>query len=273
MNTKQINDLPIGIFDSGIGGLTVMQKVREKAPNEKIIYFGDTARLPYGGKSSETILRYSIENTILLLDKDIKMLVIACNTAASYSAERLKSYFNIPIVDVVEAGVAQVVATSTTKKVGILGTKGTISSGVYQKKIADKMPGATIAAIACPLFTPLVEEGFTNHQATKYVIAEYLAPLKELKVDTVLLGCTHYPLLLDLIADELGPNVQIVDSATACAEKVDSLLLEKNIEAKNCQRDTEHKFYVSDDPERFGRIAKNFLEIPVEYVEKLSWHH
>jgi len=271
MNKKLGSHLPIGIFDSGIGGLTVMQKVTRKSPNEKIIYFGDTARLPYGGKSAETILRYSIENTLLLLEKDIKMLVIACNTAASYSAERLKGYFNIPIVDVVEAGVAQVVATSTTKRIGILGTKGTIGSGIYQSKIAEELPGALITAIACPLFTPLVEEGFIHHEIAKHVVCEYLAPLKKENIDTVLLGCTHYPLLSHLIAAELGPNVYIIDSATACAEKVNSLLIEKKLDAKESQNPS-HKFYVSDDPERFGKLACTFLGTSVSSVEKLTWH-
>lgn len=266
------NHLPIGIFDSGIGGLTVVKQMATKIPCEQIIYIGDTARLPYGVKSSQTIIRYSIENTLFLLDKDVKMLVIACNTAASHAVEKLRQFFKLPIVDIVEAGVMQALQSTKNKRIAVLATQGTVLSGIYEQKIREVLPQAMVISIACPLFVSLIEEGFSHHEATKLIVKDYLQPLKATEVDTVVLGCTHYPLLAHYIALELGPEVSIVDPAAACAETVVALLSSAQLKAPACQTAKEHKFYVSEDPDKFGRLAQTFLGQPLPNVEKFSWH-
>lgn len=269
MKRPDTRDLPIGMFDSGIGGLTVLQQISKKLPQERVIYFGDTARLPYGEKSRETILRYSIENAVFLMEKNIKIIVVACNTASSIAIERLQQIFNIPIIGVIEPGVEQVVQTTRSQRIAVLGTKGTINSGVYREKILSRLPDAAIFSIACPLFVPLVEERFFSHQAARLIVQDYLAPLSKEKVDTVLLGCTHYPLLKPLIQEELGPDVSIVDSATCCAETVSKLLLKLDIKAKG-KEVSDHRFYVSDNPVKFGRLAEDILGTPLGSVERID---
>lgn len=264
--------LPIGIFDSGIGGLTVVKQIMDKIPQEQIIYIGDTARLPYGVKSSSTIVRYSIENTLFLLDKNIKMLVIACNTAASHSVAKLRQFFKLPIVDIVEAGIAEIVTATRNQRIGVLATQGTVHAGIYESKILEILPQASVTSIACPLFASLIEEGFTHHAATRLVVTEYLAPLKSKGIDALLLGCTHYPLLSHYIALELGPHVKIIDPAAACADSVATTLAAQGIAAESSSLSHEHKFYVSEDPDKFGRLAQTFLGKPLASVEKFSWH-
>lgn len=254
----------IGIFDSGVGGLTVMRKIREKCPQETLIYYGDTARVPYGGKSAETILRYTVESSIFLMDQNIKALVIACNTAASYSLGRLNKIFNIPIIDVIGPGAEAAIKATKNGKIAVLGTKATIASGSYQKAISHLLPNAHIHPIACPLFVPLVEEKFHTHPATRLVVQEYLKEIKRSGVDTVLLGCTHYPILAPLIQEELGSSIQIVDSASTCADRLILLLKERGIEGNN---PAESRFFVSDDPEKFKLIGKDFLGEEIGHCE------
>lgn len=260
---------PIGVFDSGIGGLTVVQQLIKLLPGEQIHYFGDTARMPYGEKSSETIRRFAIENTIFLMHSNIKLLVVACNTASAHSIHKLRQLFNVPMVDVVEAGVNQVVSVTKNQQIAVLGTKGTIHSNVYQREILSRLPDANVISVACPLLAPLVEENFVGHPAARLIVSEYLAPLKNTSVDTVLLGCTHYPLLAPLIREEL-PGIEIVDSAVSCAAMVAALLAELNLEAKDSFGKSAHRFYVSDDPQKFCRLATHFLGSPLEHVEKVS---
>jgi glutamate racemase len=198
----------IGIFDSGFGGLTVMRSIRSTLPHENLIYFGDTARLPYGSKSAETILRYSIEGASFLISQGIKLLVIACNTACcSFVIEELQKLFSVPILGVIMPGVDQIIKNSVNGRIGILGTRFTVSSGVLQQHIKARLPEADISAISCPLFVPLVEEGYVEHPLTEIIVQEYLRPLKKKEVDSVLLACTHYPLLHSVIQKELGENV------------------------------------------------------------------
>lgn len=257
----------IGMFDSGCGGLTVMRKIAERLPNEDIIYFGDTARVPYGEKSRETIIRYSIENAIFLMEQNIKILVIACNTAASYSVEKLRRIFNIPIIGVIEPGADKAVRVTRKGCIAVLGTKGTIQSGAYQNAILSRCPEAQITTIACPLFVPLVEERFTHHPAARLIVREYLAPLKNKNVDTLLLGCTHYPLMMDLIREEIGDEVAIVDSASTCAERVyETLCAAEMFSGVATGR---HRFFVSDDPEKFQRIGCEFFGSSVENVSAI----
>lgn len=259
----------IGVFDSGLGGLTVMQQMIHTLPHEHMVYFGDTARVPYGGKSKETIIRYSIENSIFLMEQNIKMLVIACNTAASHAVEKLQQIFNIPVIDVIGPGADHAVQVTRNGHIAVLGTKATINSGAYQREIQKRLPSASVIAIACPLFVPLVEERFITHAAARLIVKEYLSPLKEQNIDTVLLGCTHYPLLRSLIEAELGPDITIVDSAITCAEKVSKTLLTHELQTENVQA-PQHRYYVSDDPEKFRSLGREFLGMPLDYVEAIT---
>jgi len=253
--------LSIGMFDSGVGGLTVLQQLSNRLPHERFVYFGDTARLPYGDKSSQELLKFSIENADFLMQHHaIKVLVVACNTAAAHSSQQLKSHCPIPVVDVVESGVQSIIKTTKTQRIAVLGTRATIRSGIYEREIHKQLPNATVISIACPFFVPLVEEQFLHHEAAKLIVREYLAPLKTAHIDTLLLGCTHYPLLRHLIEDELGNDIAIVDSSESCAERVAELLAEKELESPLINPANRHQFFVSADPERFSHSAKNFLD-------------
>ncbi len=256
----------IGIFDSGFGGLTIMRAMMQVLPKENMIYFGDTARLPYGNKSAETVLRYSVENTSFLIEQGIKLLVVACNTACTAALEHLQKKCSIPVIGMIQAGVEQVLQSSKQGKIAILGTRATIQSGVYQQQIQLVLPNAQITAISCPLFVPLVEEGYIDHPLTQASIQEYLGPLRRKEVDTVLLGCTHYPLLASMIQKELGPQVSLIDPAIGCAEKV-RLLLEKLELHNQGENRPQYEFYVSDDPEKFRLLGKTFLNHPIEHVQ------
>lgn len=271
MSSRKSHSQAIGMFDSGVGGLTVMQQIMRVLPQESIVYFGDTARVPYGGKSGKTIVRYSIEGTIFLMEQDIKLLVIACNTVCAYALDKLNQIFNIPIVGVIEPGAERAVQVSRNGHIAVLGTKATINSGSYQKEITRLLPSAQITAIPCPLFVPLVEEHFVSHPAARLIIKEYLAPLRKQKVDTVLLGCTHYPLLRKLIEEEVGEGVSIVDSALTCAEKVSSLLDDLKLHGKHGS--PKHRYYVSDDPEKVRVLGREFLGMPLDDVELASSIH
>lgn len=261
----------IGLFDSGIGGLTVMSQLIRTLPHESLTYFGDTARVPYGGKSRETILRYAIESAIFLLQQQIKMLIIPCNTVSAYALEPLRQIFNIPVIGVIDPGAEKAVATTRQGRIAVLGTKATILSGIYQKKIQEKLPDAHVISIACPLFVPLVEEIFISHPATKLVVKEYLAPLKKEKIDTLLLGCTHYPLLWEAIQEEMGPEVTLVDSATTCAETVAAALQATGLAKEGGE--AQYHFYVSDDPQKFKKLGETFLGAPIPHVEAISLGH
>ena len=247
----------IGIFDSGVGGLTVMQQLMHVLPNEHFIYFGDTARVPYGNKSAHTIMRYSIENTICLLEKNIKLLIIACNTASAFALPKLRQLFNIPIIGVIEAGAEEAVASTRNQRIAILGTKGTIQSGAYQAAIQRLAPHAFILPIACPLLVPLVEEQWLDHPATQLIIQEYLRPIHVHNIDTLLLGCTHYPLLKACLRQEVGKEVVIVDSASTCAHHTAHLLQQHQL--SSLRQQGEHQYYVSDDPIKFRSLAERLF--------------
>lgn len=261
----------IGIFDSGVGGLTVMQQLMHTLPDEHLIYFGDTARVPYGNKSSQTIIRYSIENTISLLEKNIKLLVVACNTASAFALPKLRQLFNIPIIGVIDAGAEKAVDITRNNRIAVLGTKGTIQSGAYQQAIHRLAPHAFVMPIACPLFVPLVEEQWLEHPAAKLIAQEYLHPLREQNIDTVLLGCTHYPLLSSLIQEQLGQEISIVDSASTCAHHTAHLLKERNLLSST--KEGEHQYFVSDDPEKFRSLAERLFGHASLQVNLLSQDH
>ncbi|MDR3625038.1 MAG: glutamate racemase [Chlamydiales bacterium] len=258
----------IGIFDSGVGGLTVVRQIIDLLPNENIVYFGDTARLPYGSKSEETILRYSIENTVFLMEKNIKLLVIACNTATAFAIEKLKKLFNIPIIGVITPGIERAVISTKNARIGIIGTKGTIQSGAYQRGLQALLPHASIHPIACPLLVHLVEDFSLDHLATRLIIQDYLKPLQEQNIDTLVLGCTHYPLLKKILYEEIGKHICLIDPAITCAQKVQEVLNQNNLNTKQTTPGT-REYFVSDDPKKFSTIGTQFLGLPLDSVH----HH
>lgn len=263
------NQHHIGMFDSGIGGLTVLRAIQDKLPFEKIIYFGDTARLPYGDKSPETVIRFSIENAVFLMEHNIKILVVPCNTASSVSIEKLRKIFNIPVIGVIEPGAEKAIQVTKSGRIAILATRGTVQSGAYQAHLKRLRPDVQALAIACPLLVPLIEEGMQNHTAMRLILQEYLKPLDEHPVDTILLGCTHYPALRSLLQEMVGAHVQIVDSASTCAEQVTSVL-EKLSLLNPVKEEVSHQFFVSDNPEKFRKLGQQFIASPLPPVQLKS---
>ena len=248
----------IGIFDSGIGGLTVLKEIVATLPRENIIYLGDTARVPYGIRSPETVTRYSFENTQFLLSQEIKMLVVACNTASAVSLDAVKKEYPLPVVGVLEPGARAAVAATKARKVGVIGTEATINSGAYAKEIKRLAPDIEVYSLACPLFVSLAEEGWTDNDVAALVAEKYLAPLRDTGIDTLVLGCTHYPLLKTVISRAVGPEIVLIDSATETAKEV-SGVLEKLQWRGNGKGGGVRRFYVTDSPSRFEKIGKRFL--------------
>lgn len=256
----------IGLFDSGLGGLTILKAIRKALVHENILYFGDTARAPYGGRTPKTILRYCVQNTAFLLTKKIKLLLVACHTASAYSLGELQKRFSLPILGVVEAGIEAVVRSTKNCRIGVLATRATVASGVYQQGIKHRCLGAEVIPVACPLFVPLVEEGFTNHPAARLVVHEYVRGLRHSGIDTLLLGCTHYPLLKPFIQEALGDGVSVVDAGDVCAEMVSRLLIENNLQ-EICNENPQCRYYVSENPEKFGTLAGRVLGEKIQAVE------
>ena len=260
---------PIGIFDSGVGGLTVVKAVMERLPNESIIYFGDTARVPYGSKSKETVTKFSAQIIRFLRSKDVKAIIIACNTVNSNCIEELRALFpDLPIEGVVEPGVRMALMATQNQKVGIIGTEATIASGKYPQLLQAARPELEVYAKACPLFVPLVEEGWAQHPITKEVIEEYLLPLAQTGIDSLILGCTHYPMLTEPIGQVLGPSIQLINPATEAAFHIKRLL--KRLEKQSDEKDASYQFFVSDHPSRMQKMAQIFLDYPVTQVEKVD---
>ena len=245
---------PIGIFDSGVGGLTVFKEIRKKFPYEDIVYFGDTARVPYGPKSKSTIIRYSLQNARFLIQQNAKIIVIACNTASSAAVKYLRRNLKIPVIGVIEPGAEFAVNVTKNNKIGIIGTEGTIRSNAYPKAIKEKKPNVSVYSKPCPLFVPIVEEGWEEHYVTKEIIKEYLAELKAKELDTLVLGCTHYPILKKQIRDFMTEKTKIIDSAEAIAEKLKNIIPEPEIKGKG-----KNKFFVSDNEAKFKRIAEKII--------------
>jgi glutamate racemase len=248
----------IGVFDSGLGGLTVVKELMRELPYENIIYFGDTARVPYGTKSKEAIVRFSIENTHVLLRHQVKMVVVACNSSTSYALPTLKTTFNLPILGVIYPGARKAVEVTKGQRVGIIATSATINSFEYARTIREINPFIKVFSQACPLFVPLVEEGWLKKSVTLDVAEEYLAPLKKAKVDTLILGCTHYPLLKNIIQQVMGKQVTLIDSAKEVAREVRRMLEETRQQSKT-KSQGRRSFMVSDRPQEFQKIAKSFL--------------
>jgi glutamate racemase len=260
---------PIGIFDSGFGGLTVMKEIVKILPNEDIIYFGDTAHLPYGSKSKESIQKFSIDIANFLVKNKIKLLVVACNTASSFALEYLKEKLNIPVIGVVNPGVRSACKNTQIQRIGVIGTRGTINSNAYQNALLKIDKTLQVFSCACPLFVPLVEEGLTNSKITKDIAELYLKSLKTRRIDTLILGCTHYPLLKQIIGKVMGKKVVVVDSAKETAKTVFSILVTNNIKNTSNKRPS-YKFYVSDDPSNFKKWGIKFLGKNIEDVKRID---
>ncbi len=261
---------PIGVFDSGIGGLTVVRELLRQLPGERIVYFGDTARAPYGNKSPDNLIRFALENARFLQKKGIKLLVVACNTSSAYALPALRKNLAIPVVGVILAGARAAVGRRSGQKIGVIGTHATIRSGAYQKAIHQLEPRATVFTRACPLFVPLVEEGWTRHAVAGRVAKEYLSPLKRQGVDTVVLGCTHYPLLKVVLKKTLGRGIALVDSARETAYEVAELLEASNQRAPRAKvLFRSHQFFVSDLPEQFEALGRRFLGQKLVNVRKI----
>ena len=248
----------IGIFDSGVGGLTVLREIMQALPQEDTLYFGDTARVPYGTKSPETVVRYAGEIASFLIRRDIKLLVVACNTASAVALPTLKRQLAIPVVGVIEPGARRAVEVTRSGRIGVIGTAGTIRSSAYTRAIKRLKPDAEVLTRACPLFVPLAEEGWVDNQVARLTAQIYLQELKEAGVDTVVLGCTHYPLLKSIIADIMGEGVTLVDSAEETARTVAAILAGKGM-LRPASEKGNHSYYVSDIPAGFVRVGNRFL--------------
>lgn len=256
---------PIGVFDSGIGGLTVLKEIIKEMPNEATIYLGDTARVPYGIRSPETVIRYSFENTRFLFSKDIKLLVVACNTASSISLNTIKSSVPIPVIGVIEPGAKAAVRATRNKRIGVIGTEATIKSGSYSRAIRAIDREIEVFGLPCPLFVPLVEEGWTEGKVVTMIAERYLKKIKDKRIDTLVLGCTHYPLLKNVISRVMGGNVRLIDSAVEVAQEIKATLESGGLKRNDKKRPL-REFYVTDSPERFVKVGENFLKDKIEHI-------
>ena len=259
------NDGPIGIFDSGIGGLTVHKEITKLLPREDTVYLGDTARVPYGAKSKETVIRYAVEDADFLAGHNIKLLVVACNTASAYALEELQSRMDVPVIGVIEPGAKAAIEATVTNRIGIIGTEATIESGVYSDKLRALKPDVELISQACPLFVPLAEEGWSETHIAHETALKYLGKLKRYRIDTMVLGCTHYPIMKRTISTAMGYGVTLIDSAQATAVSVKDLL-DRDGMARSGGAGT-HSFFVTDSPERFKSVSDTFVGRTLNNVE------
>lgn len=262
-----MNDAAVGVFDSGIGGLTVVSAIMQALPLERVLYLGDTARVPYGPKSPETVVRYSQQIAHWLLDQQVKAIVIACNTATAHALDVLQRECPVPVIGVVQPGARAAVASTRSGRIGVIGTSGTINSGAYHRAIAALAPQASVTGVACPLFVPLVEEGWVEHPATRLIAESYLASLREADVDTLVLGCTHYPLIAPVIAATIGRGVTLVDSAAETAAALRDILRERGLERSATLDCGRHRFVATDAPDTFRRVGQRFIGPVLDRVE------
>jgi glutamate racemase len=258
MSARSQQSKPIGVFDSGIGGLTVVKALMRQLPHENIVYFGDTARVPYGAKSAQVVREYAAEDTDFLVSHDVKMIVVACNTVSSVALEVVQKHAKVPVEGVILPGATAAVNATKKKRIGVIGTIGTIASNAYTNAIRQLDRSATVVSQACPLFVPLAEEGWIDREATRLIAREYLFPLKLQKIDTLVLGCTHYPILRDVIQGVFDGTAELIDSGEATAAGVDKMLTELDLRNRSDQK-ANVQFFVSDIPHKFTEIGERFL--------------
>ncbi len=261
---------PIGVFDSGIGGLTVVRALRSILPDESLIYVGDTARVPYGPKSPDTVRRYALQIADWLASQRVKAIVVACNTATAHALADLRAHLALPVIGVIDPGARAAVQATVGGPVGVIGTSGTIASGAYERAIHALAPPLVVQAQACPLFVSLVEEGWIDHPATRLIVREYLAPMSRAQVDTLVLGCTHYPLLADVIAQEMGPTVRLIDSAEETAIETRRMLTDLGLLSERGATPVV-RFVASDAPDRFLALGRRFLGDAMADVEHVTF--
>ena len=272
---RDYDNRPIGIFDSGVGGLTVLQTLVKRFPDERFLYLGDTARVPYGAKSARTDERKTIQVASFLLRRGVKALIVACNSASALGLAALRAHCQTPVLGVIQPGCRAALSqhdriNRTPNHIGVIGTRSTISSGMYPHTLALLAPGTRVDSLACPLFVPLVEEGWIHHPASRLIVEESLKPLLATPVETLILGCTHYPILKSIITEVLGPSVQLVDSAAAVATELASLL-ERVVPTATAECSGGTEFLVTDVAERFQEVAIHFLDgLEVEHVEMID---
>lgn len=271
-NIDDITNAPIGVFDSGVGGLTVVREIMRQMPNERIVYFGDTARVPYGSKSKETIIRYSRQIIRFLRTKNVKAIVIACNTASAYALDTVEAELDIPIIGVVKPGAKVAAETTRNNKIGVIGTEGTISSGIYSDFLHIRNKDINVLGKACPLFVPLVEEGWAKDSVTKEVAKRYLEELKESGIDSLILGCTHYPLLRSTIRTVMGEKVTLVNPAYETAIELKELLEQNKLinSQKQPSDGSGYAFYVSDLADKFKQFANSILPYDIETTKLIN---
>jgi len=264
-----VKNSPIGIFDSGVGGLTVVKQLAKEMPNEEIVYFGDTARVPYGTKSASTIQKFSIQNVLFLLKRNVKLIIIACNTSSAIVLPFLSEHFTIPIIGVIKPGAKAAVRSTRNGRIGVIGTSATILSGAYDKEIKSLNSGIKVYSGSCPLFVPLAEEGWADDGIADIVAKKYLAVFKGRKIDTLIMGCTHYPLLRASIQRVMGKGVRLIDSAEETAKEAKNLLEECGLKSA-ANKKAGSRFYVSDAPDKFRAVAKRFLGKDTQEVERVD---
>jgi glutamate racemase len=271
-NLDKLSNSPIGIFDSGVGGLTVAREIMRQLPQEKLVYFGDTARVPYGSKSQTTIIRYTRQIIRFLQSKNVKAIVVACNTASAFALEEVADEIDIPIIGVVKPGANIAAKTTKNNKIGVIGTAGTIDSKLYTKIIHQSNKKAQVLGKACPLFVPLVEEGWLNDPVTIEVAKRYLAPLMDSGIDTLIMGCTHYPLLRTTIQEIVGDGVQLINPAYETTKELYKLLNETNLirNGNELMLGNQYEFYVSDAADKFMRFADSILPYDVDSTKLIS---
>lgn len=262
---------PIGVFDSGVGGLTVAREIMRNLPNEHIVYFGDTARVPYGSKSKDTIIRYSRQIIRFLKTQNVKAIVIACNTATALALDTVEKEFDIPIIGVIRSGARVAVDTTVNKRVGVIGTESTINSHMYHKLIQELDPDVTVYGKACPLFCPLVEEGWLKDPVTEEVAKRYLDELLQQDIDSLILGCTHYPLLRSLLRGIVGDQVNLVNPAYETAKELERLLIDRNLVNPGTKAPVKepYRFFVSDAADKFKNFANSILPYDIEQTQKI----
>jgi len=266
---NNIKNAPIGVFDSGIGGLTVAKELIKTLPGEDIVYLGDTARVPYGTKSGRTVIAYSRSNTEFLISKGIKLLVVACNTASSVSIPSLRAEFDIPVLGVIEPGAKKAVEVTNKNKIGVIGTPSTINSGAYTKAIENLNPDIEVISEACPLFVPLADEGWVEGEIVEGIAKEYLNPIKDSGIDVLVLGCTHYPLLKNMIQKIVGDEITLVDSAQETASQIKQILVKKDL-LNDSKTPSERDFYLTDVSDTFISVAGRFLGEKIDKIEMVD---